>query len=76
MYLDLAIYQMPFISVFIKQKYQSSWFLHKVFFTVGFSVQKLQVKEKLECVAKLNLFFCAKVLQSVDVFRQLFLLYP
>ena len=75
MYLNQAINQMPFILVFIKQKYQSRWFLHEVFFTLGFSVWKLQVKER-QCVAKLNLFFCAKVLQSLDVLRQLLLLDP
>ena len=30
MYLNQAINQMPFILVFIKQKYQSRWFLHVV----------------------------------------------
>ena len=75
MYLDLAINQMPFILVFIKQKYQSRWFLHVVFLTLGLSVQKLQIKGR-QYVAKLNPFFCAKVLQPVDVFRQLFLLDP
>ena len=52
MYLDLAINQIPFILGFIKQKYQSRWVLHVVFFTVGFSVRKLQVKKK-QCVATL-----------------------
>ena len=66
---------MPFILVIIKHKYQSRWFLHEAFFTLGFSVQKLQVKER-QCVAKVNLFFCAKVLQSLDVLRQLLLLDP
>lgn len=48
--LDLAINQMPFILVFIKQKYQSRWFLQVVVFSLGFSVKKLQVRER-QCVA-------------------------
>lgn len=48
--LHLAINQMPFILVFIKQKYQSRWFLQVVVFSLGFSVKKLQVRER-QCVA-------------------------
>ena len=67
---------MPFILVFIKQKYQSRWFLQVVVFSLGFSVKKLQVRER-QCVAwKLNPFFCAKVLQSLDVLGWLLLFDP
>ena len=55
MYLNQAINQMPFIFVFKNKNTKAGCFYMKYFLTLGFSVQKLHVKER-QCVAKLNLY--------------------